>query len=613
VASRPPTPAIDTIQNAEHLSAFRVSHLTPSAIDVSLDRGGGRVHVRLPHGAGKTHLIGQIVARALRGDGPYDLVVVLTARKDILREQPWARGEADGGDSRVRVLTSRPREDCGTLDEEWREHERAGCTDLAKSQVCGACPRLTSCTWRSQLTKENLRGARVIGATQAYLAVVLDFVALLQRRTGAVRVLVILDEAAALEASFLAQLSNATLRRSRAVFVAVQATTGLDLEDWIELHDTLLDPSRSLHQLPLPRRLPRGVVEALQNTGRVMFDRKFRFCGRELRTAMTAKRWRTGGGIAYVRRPQLRGADLVIAAAGLPVELVRHRLGDDTIQEHAPGVQVLHAGTRIYNVAHSAFAAKNFPGNARQIAFVVAQLIAAQADQGRRSIVLVRKKLFEVARRWLERSLRLLTGREYRVLCNPPLGACADPLVVPAVTFGVRGINAYEEFSAAFAMCSYNVNEAVLASMLNDVHAPDERVELTFEFEGGARRLAARGRASRRSGFDELARHYQYAGETGVAEQAAARVRFATRERLVLLAQSGELSYPATQLGTLDGLRAEFGLLTERAWLLRRSRGAVAALAVEGATPAEIQAALGLSRATVYRRLARSGVSRGLQ
>lgn len=613
MAARSLAPAIEIIRNAEQLSAFRATHLTPASLYASLDRSGGRVHVRVPHGTGKTHMIGQIIARELYGEGRYDLVVVLSARKDILREQGWARDAADGGDPRVRVLTSRPREKCGPRDEAWQEHERAGCSDLAKTQVCSGCPHLESCRWREQLTKENLRGAKVIGATQAYLSVVRDFVALVQRCTGAVRVLVILDEAAALEASFLAELTNAALRRSLAVFKAVHVATGADLEDWIELHDTLLDPARDLHNLEIPRRLPRGIEVALQATGREMYGRQFRYHGRDLRTAVMAKRWRTGGGIAYVRRPWLRGVDLVIAAAGLPLELVRHRLGDDTIQEHVPGVQVLNAGTRIYNVAHSIFAAKYFEGNARQIAFAVAQLIVAQAAVGRRSIVLVRKKLFEVARRWLERSLRLLTGNAYRVLCNPPSEACHGPFIVPAVTYGVRGINAYEDFSAAFAMCSYNVNEADLADMLNDVHAPDERVELTFEFADGARRLAARGREARRRGLDELARHYQYAGETGVAEQAAARVRFATRERQVVLAQSGELSYPATQLGTLDGLRAEFGLVTEREWRLRRATGDVAALAGKGATPKEIQAALKISRATVYRRLADARVSRGHQ
>src|SRR5262249_36800529 len=136
-------------------------------------------------------------------------------------------------------LRPRPRADCGPLDAEWLLHERRGTTAFAKQHLCGgACPKRANCFWPTQYGS-GLRGARVVLGTHQHLLLNRRFLPHLRMLPGASRVLLLLDEADVLAASFRTALTARTLARFLAAVHAARLGPGVR-ERWAEQLTLLL-------------------------------------------------------------------------------------------------------------------------------------------------------------------------------------------------------------------------------------------------------------------------------------------------------------------------------------------------------------------------------------
>lgn len=589
------------ITSPDELRAYRDEELTPEKVSVRLSTARGPVVFTADTGVGKSVLTDRVVAHH-RNQPDAGLLVYLTSQRSVIRERPWvqehlALSPTERAAHDVAILEGRPRKRCGLLDDAWRRYEAAGCAPLGRVELCGSCARRASCSWPEQRTAEALKGKRVIAATQTNLAVTPHLISELKSKTGADRVLVVLDEATLLETRFRRQVPYAELRASRAVFAQADAP-----RQWLEAHDALLDPLFDLALYEPPSAPPPKVAVAVQRLGLASGGPAFRYLGHDLSAIVPDTSARTPTGIEYLARPWLRGHPCLILAAGLPIELVRHRLGAPEIEEYSPGLRFLHEGTRVFNIDSAVGTAGNFSTHRAQILFAFAQLIVRLNREGKRSLVVVKKSFAAVCCEELQAYLHELGWRDARVVRDPTVQQVARPEVVPLITYGTRGLNRYEHFDAAFALCGYHARPEVLEEFLNDVYGPDERVRIGFVRTNGKRVATATDYGQQLRGFTALAQDYQHQHETAIAEQALGRVRFAVHPRLAIFFQRGPLRYPLErEFPTLESFRRHFDLVTRREMHRAEQIRCVRELTAAGKSAAKTARQLGLSERQVYR------------
>lgn len=595
------------VRTAADLAAFRDGALTPGRI-LECVAAHHAVMIGGDPGIGKSVAVDKTVARA-RESGEYDLVLYLTAQRRTLEERPFVReylslSDEDRAASDIAVFEPRPRKSCGPLDPEWRRLEACGCTALGRQTLCRHCPTRATCPWPSQLTKAALEGKRVVGASQAYLTQVPDLVSRLQKWTGADRVLVILDESAFLDAGMRESIRLQEIEKNLNALRAVQRNraNARIVGRWLDILELMLDPNVGLTELPQPPAVGQALSAQVQEAGLRLYPGAFRYLLFDLAGFSWSPRWRTHEAVGYIRRPRLKGHDHVVISAGIPAPVVRQRLNNPDLYEMFAGVRFLSEGSRVYNLRCGLGAAVNFDHNAPQILFATAQLIAKLATEGKRTITVSKKRFAKLAAERLQKYLRELTAQPFRVVMNAADADLTDPLVVPLITYGAVGINAYEEFDAAVALNSYNARPEVLDDRMNDAHRPVEEVRVDVDTHNGGRRARAKGYFARLQGFDQLAQQYQAHLEAGVVTQALGRVRFATRPRLVVFFQAGGVPYPLDkEFRNLEQLRAHFGLVTRREWLAHRVANRARELAARGLSRAQVAAEMQVSERTVSR------------
>jgi len=599
---------VSWIKGEDQLRAFRQEEFTVEALVDALASTGGLLLPQEP-GVGKSHLLDGLV-RHHRDNETWELMLLLTSQHRAIQERACVQefnslSEGEKGAHDVVVLSGRPATRCGALKDEWFRLERAGCSLVAKNTLCRACPLRSECSWPGQLTRERLRGKRLICGTQANLQVIPQFVDLVRRKTGVEKILVALDEGTILDTCLNAVVGWRELERSLDVLRRVQRTEQSgDLASWIRVHERLLNRRGNLYRCGCPPPLGDQNAMKIMSTGLAMFGDDFRFLGFRLRHMARSRRWRTSEGVAYICRPVLEDTDFLVASAGAPPDLVRHRLDDPDLRVFCSVVRFLHEDTRIFNIRSSLGAACHFQKNAPQILFAVAQLVLDLAREGKRSLIISKKRFAGEVCLKLEQYLAELSGKAYRVVHDPGQEDLGDELVVPLLHYGVQGLNTFQDFHAAIAVNSYNARTDVLRDRLNDLYPPGKQVPFELMSVAGRRVARVVGHQHRKKGFDRLAAAYQDHLETGWAEQALGRVRFATRPRLVVFFQNGPLRYPLTEeFRSLAGLREHFGLLSRREWERRGVSAEVRALRQQGMTHAQIAEEVGRSVRTVRRIL----------
>jgi hypothetical protein len=605
---------LTVIAGDEALAAFRASLTGAHALGL-LQQAQGRLLVQSAVGVGKTELMVRTIEHALTVAKAHDLVVVLVPRRDLLHE---LLGRLPAGTPRV-VLTPRPRPRCGALDAEWLQYEQSGCSLLGREQLCGACPRRKGCRWPGQLGR-RLRGARLVLATQAHLALNPQFVSHLRHHTGATNPLVLLDESDFLVRSKERAIRPGDLERFLAAQDALLAETEKPtarMERWRELTHLLTQaptPDLRAGGWSFPR--VRGAWAAkVQRRGRELFGQAFRFLGFELhgfaRSDRASRERLPTGEVRFAALPDL-GEQFIVFSGSVARELARYRLDPDfarpTLVSPFQGYRFEHPGTRWFNLNTLIGTARYFPRNAAQVLDFFAHLIARNIQQGKRTLLVSRKMFVRRCRDFLRRRLSELGAGPVQVVTGNWGGHdLQDPRTVPLISYGVVGLNAFQHIEAAYALNSYYVSAATVADAVHDLDASEERYPITVRFAGEPRRREARVSLpdARETILPRIAQGVLEQKEADVVVQALGRVRPFTKAREVISFQAGELpgvSY-TLEFTSLAQARSYFGVPTaQEAGLASRAEKARRLRAL-GKTQKQIAQELGVSVSTVKRCL----------
>jgi hypothetical protein len=373
------------------------------------------------------------------------------------------------------------------------------------------------------------------------------FLLFLKAVAGASKLLLLLDEADVLAGRFRVAFSP----RDLTLFTeAVRGTQGLPeqmRQAWVDRVNLLANATTRDLQQPdwsFPYPGPEHAL-ALQTAG-LARDPGFRWIGEALYAFASSRpdqRWKDDRGrVVFIDRPY--AADrLAIFAASMPAEYVARQLGVNEVSRPFASVSCQHAGTEFFNLASLIGAASRFRNNYRQILDVVAQLIIRNVEAGRLTLLISRKRFKPLCATHLRRRLADWGYPATIVLSDGEPPEEADPSTVPLIHYGLKGVNGYQRYDAAFCLNSYYIEDNVLRDAIADVEGDTLRFPVSIRLAGRPRRRIAAtfDRRFGSSDADRISQAYLDQLEAAVVLQAVGRVRYATSPRLVVTMQAGQL------------------------------------------------------------------------
>lgn len=347
----------------------------------------------------------------------------------------------------------------------------------------------------------------------------------------------------------------------------------------------------------------------IQQTGERMVGDKFRFIGPALEQFGMSdyiSRERTkDGGVAFAASPIRVSADTIIFSATTHPEFAKHRLGADLF---APFLDCVfrHKDTTWVNINSRIGMGMYFLKNSEQILDLFTCLVAARMSEGKRCLLIAKKRFAEFCAVAMQRRLRAMGHSRCRVLYEDINDVVLqDPDVVPLIHYGIIGVNSFEEFDCAFCLTGYYVYEDVVNSILQDVLASDIAVSIRIKTIGEPRRRWAgvvelKHRFTNVHQFAPLALRQQ---EFDTVIQAVGRVRPFTKPREVVIFQCDAhpaLPYDHEFLGLAEA-RDFYGIATKRERGKAKTVQAVRKARQRGLKQRAAAEELGLSERTVRR------------
>jgi hypothetical protein len=594
----------------EALASFRRG-LTGSRGLKLLQESNGRLLAQIPVGVGKSYWMDLITEEAR---GQYGVVIVSCPTRRLINERPFIiRPPAD---RKVVNLRPRPSRSCGAKrDAAWRRYEARDMAALGRVDICEGCPLRRRCYWPDQYGK-TLKGAEVIYLTQAHLTRAPGIINTLRHWAGAESSLTLIDEADVIARPTRSVITRHDLRQFQA---ALEAPGFIDRPlarfhgRWISMVATLLDAStRDLQdgnwRFPYVRT---DWAVRVQRTGVERFGEDFRFPGFALNhlahSAIETRRRGEHGEIEFANRVIV--GDAIIFSGTADPDFVRYRLGVDLASPFAD-YRFTHPGSRFYNLASSIGTRRHFPRNAPQILDFFADLAARRATEGKRVLLVAKKRFVAMCAAGMDERFSKL-GADLRVqTAGWTPESLQDPRVIPLITYGWIGSNAFERFDAVYCLTGYYVNESVVNECLQDLVRRDLQLPITIETVGVPKRRRARvvNPHHRDCVIARLVQPALEFREAYVVIQAVGRIRPFTRPREVFSFQMSELpdvTYDA-EFTSLAAARRHFMIPTGRDRRNADRATRIAALRRQGYTQTETARRLGISVRTV-RTYERSG------
>ncbi len=613
-ATRETIVAPPTLVTELDLPAFRETYLASEAIQLALERN---VHllIRLPVGVGKSHTLDELLQDPLLYER-FDLVICVAPTWAILGDRAIVSGRSSPPVPWA-LIEPRPRERCGPHAASWSELEKAGCATLAKATLCRECKeraRLPEpCEWPDLY--RNLKGKRLVFVVEQHFLINRSFMRSMRRWTQEPRILVILDEATVLQGKFEIKIERNAIDRFLAVIEQIPSTRALFRErrrDLIEalrfLRDADDDELRNsdFHGLSAADRS----ILRIQKLGRDRFGSGFRYIGYDLvqlAWSRPEERWKDWARtIHFIARPYLR-CHVLLLSAHLSSDFAGHRLGTDPIPSPFEHTRVRHSGTRLINLVNRVGADAYFASNHRRVLDTFAVVLLRNIIEGRSTLLVAKKSRKECCAAYLWDRLKGW-GVDVRIVLEgfDDLPTSPDPTVIPLIHYGVMGVNTFQDYQSCYCLTSYYV-------------PPDEFERTVQEFEPEAFRVGLSVRAGadgiRRVELEPgapdqdrrfLANLYLRKLEVDPVVQAAGRVRPLTKPREVVFFQMHDLEEqvgPYERVCTLSGLRGALGVPSAHDIDDLVDGLRARALMAEGRTAEAVAEEIGVSRATLFRRL----------
>jgi hypothetical protein len=597
-----------TVIDEHGLDTFRTTWSGTRLLEL-LHEQSGRLLVTWPIGVGKSVALDSVIEAAVRR-GAYDLIIALVPTRRVLDERRWIREPPPG--LKVVNLLPRPRQQCGPLDETWRQFEQAGLGALGRRLLCASCPHFHGCFWPGQYG-QGLSGASVIFGTQTHLERDPGFITRLADWAGAVlrRALVVLDEDNLILTSYRRFVSRADLEMFVTILDQVRGLGGGSaLRRWHYQARLMLIASTADLRCPewLLPPLSLDTTISIQQAGWARFGPKFRFLANDLGLfgrSPTESRERTDSGdLLFAAPPRVPGHFIIFSGTARP-EFIRFRLGVEAANPFA-GHRFMHSGTRWYNIASRTGMRSHFPGNANQVLDLFAGLVASRIGQGQRPLLVAKKMFVRLCARAMMERLAGLGLQDVRIVTdNWEEANLESPGTVPLISYGVIGTNLFEEFTCAFCLTGYCIDEKVIDHVLQDILASDGHLPIRITTVGRPRRRRAGVVWPAHKGYDlnRLAQLALEQQELDKVLQAVGRVRPYTRPREIvtfMCSAHPQLAY-TREFDSIGEAREFFGVPSCRQRRKRDIAERVQAARRAGRTQTQAAAELGLGLATVKR------------
>ncbi len=588
------------------LEDFRRRFLAPEALMRCVS---DNVHalVRLPVGAGKSHAVDDLLEHPdlFRR---FDFVVYAAPAWNIIRERRIVRGAARSAVPWM-MLEPRPRELCGSYDANWVDLERRSCSTYARATLCRDCQKRgatpTPCAWPDQLSR--IKNVRLLLLPEQQLLLNRMLVPMLRSLAGAGRILVILDEARLLDASFEVAIGDTDLENFRRVLGCLPPTSVRDR--WLASLDELRDGCGLDRALDFPVWLYRDALE-IQEEGLAAYGPDFHNIGYDLAllgSSRQAERSREGDRIQFVGRPLLQCHVLALSAS-LTADYAGDRLGGGRLASPFEDVVFRHTGTRIVNLRSRIGADRYFHRNHTQILDTIAVLIAGNIERGVTTLLVSRKKSKDLSASYLTERLAgwgisvQFVGEDYGQLPDVP-----KPNVVPIIHYGILGVNDFADYQAAYCVNSYYISPHQLTRAVQEAIPKASRVTFGIDSQPDLRRRAKVVEGADPAGvLAHTGNIYLQKLELDPVVQAAGRVRFATKPREILFFQMGDLARLVgahDEVSSLVELRQMLGIPSAREVDEHLEAVQFGQAIRDGMTAAQVAAANGISVRTVRRRL----------
>ena len=603
------------VSGPEALAEFRQG-LTGEAVFGLLDQYGGRVLISLPVGVGKTALLIKVIAHATTIDRRHDLVLVLVPRWDILDEILCKLPpELDHI-----VLKPRPRPRCGTLNASWIEYETTGCGLLAREELCRGCPRHVGCPWPDQYSTSRLKGTGLVFGTQQHIVLNPRFVDQIGDLTRAERVLTLVDESSLLIKGARRTIGREDLQRfnhAQAVLLTQTESPSSIQAEWIKLSElvaeaTTVDLREGRWRFPW---VDKDWAARIQRTGRELHGSSFRFLGFDLhhfaRSDLLSRERGGNGDIGFAGLPDL-GNNFVIFSGSMAKSLARYRLDPDHrrpgLVSPFQGLRFEHPGTEWSNISSIAGATKFFPGNAETILNFFAEKLGRNIRDGKRTLLVAKKRFAGTCAAYLEQRLRKLgAGRVQVIVGKWDKVDLNDPRILPLITYGIAGVNLFEDFDCAYCLTGFYINEATVAAAVHDLDATEDRFSIRIQTLDHPPRRVARVDLpdDRETILPQIAQWVLEQKEGDVVVQAVGRVRPFTKPREIITFQNGTLPDVryTREFRSIAQARSHFGIPTRRRSEAESRASQARRLKTLGVPSSRIAEELGVSLSTIKRYL----------
>jgi hypothetical protein len=360
----------------------------------------------------------------------------------------------------------------------------------------------------------------------------------------------------------------------------------------------------------------------VQRAGRDAERGGFRFLGFDLHHFTHSDPWsreRLANGEIRFAVPPYLGREFIIFSGSIAKEVARYRLDPNhrrpSLVSPFEGCRFEHSQTRWFNLASTLGAAEFFPRNAPAILDFFAEKIAQNIRQGKRTLLVARKKFRCLCKTYLTQRLRQLDVGRVRIVTDRwDRADLENPRTAPLINYGVSGLNCFQHFDAAYCLTSYYVNEATVAQAVHDIDASTERYPVRVQCVGKPPQRCARVEMpdNRETILPRIAQGVLEQKEADVVVQAVGRVRPFTRPREVITFQLGSLpgARYTMEFRTLSQARSFFAIKSGFQSGLEVKVEQARRLRAQGYAKSQIAAKLGVSLSTVKRYLRQGGGSK---
>jgi len=494
-----------------------------------LKNNAGRLAVNWEIGVGKSHSFDDVIEAGLKKD-LYDLVVCLEPTRLLIDERRWIKNPPAG--IKIINLRPRPKQNCGPrLNKEWIKFEQKGLGLLGREEICGLCTR-NNCFWPKQYGKD-LKYARVIFATQAHLERSPFFVEQLKKWTKARSVLLLLDEVGFICKPLRHEISFQDIEQFyKALKIYTQKSKqSKKLKRWLYLLKLLLKAKTKDLQSDQWTFSPLspGQSVKLQKIGYNLYGDEFNFITYDLvrfgKSLVNSRERHKTGDISYAIQPFVN-CDVIIYSGTVDHEFLKFRIGKDFANPFEM-YQFRHKGTVWYNISSRTGTRLYFSRNAPQILDFYAQLIAMRVSEGKKPLLVAKKRFISLCVVELNQRLKDFGFGNIKVVAVNKKTGPPGRNAVPIINYGMIGINSFQAYDCAYCLTGYYVNEQIVNSVLQDIVASDHHIPIKIKTGGMPRRRKARviNYKDRLYDVNKLAQMALTQQEMDVVLQAAGRVR----------------------------------------------------------------------------------------